>query len=357
MINKSDALAKKLGEGVCAVILSPENRFYFTGFSSSSGALLVSRNEAVFLTDSRYIEAAKGKIRACSVEEMTSLSEQLSVHIRRMNCTQALVEADRITLSEFARLKKALKGVKFISDGTLDLMINEQRAVKDGDEVQKIKKAQSIAEQAFEYILSVIKEGMSERELALKLDFKMLELGAQAISFETILVSGKKTSMPHGVPGDKKIESGDFVTLDFGAVFEGYHSDMTRTVAIGKVSDEHIRVYDTVLKAQENALKNIRAGVTGEEADAFARSVIEKAGYGEYFRHSTGHGTGVEIHEAPALSKNNKKPLLSGNIITVEPGIYIPGKFGVRIEDMCVVTDGGVVNLTAAPKELITTHN
>ena len=219
--------------------------------------------------------------------------------------------------------------------------------------MKKIIKAQRIAEAAFEHILTFIKEGVTEKEVALELDYYMLSHGADGLSFETIAVSGKNSSKPHGVPSDKKIEKGDFVTMDFGAVVEGYHSDMTRTVAVGFVTDEQKNVYETVLKAQEAAQAAASSGVCCADVDKAARDVIENAGYGEYFNHSTGHGVGVEIHEYPRLSTVCKAILSVGNVVTDEPGIYIPEKFGVRIEDMLLITENGCENLTRAPKELI----
>ena len=181
----------------------------------------------------------------------------------------------------------------------------------------------------------------------------MLRNGAQAVSFETIAVSGKNSSMPHGVPSDKKIEKGDFITMDFGAVVDGYHSDMTRTVAVGSVSSKQAEVYETVLRAQNNCLEMLKAGVSCKNADASARDVIKNAGYGEFFGHGTGHGVGIEIHESPNLSPYSKATLETGNVVTVEPGIYIPDEFGVRIEDMVLITEDGFVNLTSCEKELI----
>ena len=201
--------------------------------------------------------------------------------------------------------------------------------------------------------MKFIKVGITEKEIALELDFFMLRNGGEGLSFETIAVSGKNSSMPHGVPSEKKIENGDFITLDFGTVINGYHSDMTRTVAMGFASDEMKNVYDVVLKAQQNCLDNIKAGVSCKDGDEFARSIIRNAGYGQYFTHSTGHGVGVEIHEYPNLSIYSDSVLQAGNIVTVEPGIYIPEKFGVRIEDMALITEKGCTNLTKASKDLI----
>ena len=239
------------------------------------------------------------------------------------------------------------------ADSTLDNMICALRAVKQPFEVEKIKAAQKIAEDAFSYICTFIKPGKTEREVALALDYYMLSHGAEALSFETIVVSGAKTSMPHGVPGKNRIQNGDFVTMDFGAVVGGYHSDMTRTVAVGSVTQKQKEVYETVLRAQNAVMDALRSGLSCAAADKVARDVIGKAGYGAYFTHSTGHGVGVEIHEYPSLAPHGKSVLTVGNVVTDEPGIYLPGEFGVRIEDMALITENGRENLTTAPKELI----
>ena len=336
-----------------ALIASPENRFYFTGFESSDGYLIISKDEAVFITDGRYIEAAQIKAKGCKVVLQEKKASQIKDILVSLGAKSVAVEADRMTLSEYTLFASALEGIEIIADGSLDSEINSLRSVKTPEEVEKIKTAQAIAEKAFEHILGFIKAGRTEKEIALELDYYMLSHGAQGISFETIAVSGAKSSMPHGVPDEKPIENGDFLTMDFGAVYEGYHSDMTRTVAVGNASDEMKEVYYTVLKAQESSIAAIRAGLSCKDADAAARSVIENAGCGEYFTHSTGHGVGVEIHEFPNLSHISDKTLKIGNIVTVEPGIYIPKKFGVRIEDMVLVCENGCENLTKAPKELI----
>ncbi len=352
MIEKLKKLIKN-SDFDAALIVSPENRFYFTGFNSTDGFLIAGENEAVFITDSRYIEAAQNRIKDCRVELQERDMAQLKRVLDSFGAKTVAVEADRLTVSMLARFTKALEGIDIIPDGSLDSGVNALRGIKDASEVDKIVKAQRIAEKGFEHICNFIKEGKTEKEIQLELDFFMLSHGAQALSFETIAVSGSNGSMPHGVPTDKPVKKGELITLDFGAVFEGYHSDMTRTVALGFADEKQKEVYNTVLKAQLNSIASIKAGVTGKEADEAARSVIRDAGYGDYFGHGTGHGVGVEIHEYPSVSPANGKPLEAGNIVTVEPGIYLPGKFGVRIEDMVLVTEDGCKNLTACPKELI----
>ncbi len=353
MIKNLQKLLSEKGIGYSALIISPENRKYFTGFDSSDGFLLVSADRAVFITDGRYIEAAQKQISNCEVMLLGKAYPQIAEILGEMCCRHLLVESTRMTVSTYNSLKGVLKNTSIATDSTLDSMINNLRSIKAENEVESIVKAQRIAENAFEHILKFIKVGVSEKEIALELDFYMLRNGGEALSFETIAVSGKNSSMPHGVPSDKRIENGDFITMDFGTMINGYHSDMTRTVAVGFATDEMKNIYDTVLKAQKNCLDNIKAGISCKTGDMFARSIINDADYGQYFTHSTGHGVGVEIHEFPNLSPISDSILQVGNIVTVEPGIYIPEKFGVRIEDMALITENGCRNLTNAPKELI----
>ena len=349
-------LQKLLGEqaqNTCALIISPENRKYFTGFESSDSFLIVSENRAVFITDGRYIEAAEKQISNCEVKLLGKTYPQIAEILKEMNCNRLLVESTRMTVSTYNSLKGVLKKIPVSTDTTLDTIINTLRSVKTEFEVENIIKAQRIAEDAFNHILNFIKVGVTEKEIALELDFYMLRHGGEGLSFETIAVSGANSSMPHGVPSNKKIENGDFITMDFGTIINGYHSDMTRTVAVGFATDEMKNVYDTVLKAQQNCLDNIKAGISCKDGDEFARSVIRNAGLGQFFTHSTGHGVGVEIHEFPNLSPASDSVLQVGNIVTVEPGIYIPEKFGVRIEDMALITENGCRTLTNAKKDLI----
>lgn len=353
MIKDLQKLLREQAQNTCALIISPENRKYFTGFESSDGFLIASENRAVFITDGRYIEAAEKQISNCEVKLLGKTYPQIAEILKEMNCNRLLVESTRMTVSTYNSLKGVLKKIPVSTDTTLDTIINTLRSVKTEIEVENIIKAQRIAEDAFNHILNFIKVGVTEKEIALELDFYMLRHGGEGLSFETIAVSGANSSMPHGVPSNKKIENGDFITMDFGTIINGYHSDMTRTVAVGFATDEMKNVYDTVLKAQQNCLDNIKAGISCKDGDEFARSVIRNAGLGQFFTHSTGHGVGVEIHEFPNLSPASDSVLQVGNIVTVEPGIYIPEKFGVRIEDMALITENGCRNLTNAKKDLI----
>ncbi len=349
-INNLKKLLKSSTEAI--LIHSPENRRYFTSFPSSDGYLVVTKSDAVFFTDSRYIEAAQ-KNCTCKAQLLTRLSVEVKNFLIDNKIEKVYTETERLSVSLLSQLRKILLPVKITPSQRLENTINQLRSVKASDEIESIKKAQAIAEEAFNHILTFIKPGVTEKQIALELDFYMLSHGAEALSFETIAVTGAKTSMPHGVPDDVIVKEGDLVTMDFGAVYKGYHSDMTRTVAVGKASDEQKKIYDVVLSAQKNALSVLKKGLPCAEADKAARSIIEEAGYGEYFGHGTGHGVGVEIHEGPNLSPRSTQKLQAGNVVTVEPGIYIPEKFGVRIEDMALITEKGYENLTSSPKELI----
>lgn len=336
-----------------AIIFSEENRRYFTEFPSSDGALLVYGGKALFFTDSRYTEAAAKCIGEENVVDSTNLYEKFGKIFEENGIKKVAIENHRLTLAEFDELKNKLPSVEFVTTSALADAIEEIRIVKTEAEIEKIKAAQKIAEDAFAHILTFIKEGMTEKEISLELDFYILSHGADALSFETIAVAGKNSSMPHGVPGDYRVQNGDFITMDYGAVVDGYHSDMTRTVCLGEPTEKMREVYNTVLEAQLKGLEVLRDGITGVDADKAAREVIENAGYGKNFGHGLGHGVGVEIHESPRLSPKASHTLKAGHVVTVEPGIYLPDEFGVRIEDMAVITEKGSVNLTNCPKELI----
>ncbi len=349
-INKLQSFLKNSHEAI--LVHSPENRRYFTDFPSTDGYMVVTKNDAVFFTDSRYIEAAQ-KNASCKAQLLTRLSKEVKAFFEENHIEKVFTETERLSVSLLSQFKKILSPIKVTPSIRLEKKINELRMVKTPEEIQCIKKAQQIAEDAFEHILTFISPGVTEKRIALELDFYMLSHGAEALSFETIAVTGKKTSMPHGVPDDTVIEIGDFITMDFGAVYKGYHSDMTRTVAVGSVSAEQRKIYEVVLSAQKASLEILKKGIPCKDADAAARDVITGAGYGDFFGHGTGHGVGIEIHEHPNLSPRSDAILQVGNIVTIEPGIYIPNKFGVRIEDMALITENGIQNLTNTPKELI----
>ena len=356
-LNKLTSILPKDIDG--CVIKSPSNRFYFSGSNIAEGTLIVTAKGSVYLTDSRYIEQARLTITCCDVVELKDESAQLPSLLKKFNCSNVAVEGEYLTIAGLKGLAKALNpdGIKIIYDMRLDKLIKYLRRVKSTHETESIRSAQGIAEAALDNALRHIKPGMTEKEIALALDFFMLRNGAEAVSFDTIVVSGKNSSKPHGVPTDKKIENGDFITMDFGAVVDGYHSDMTRTVAVGRISDFQSKVYSVVLEAQLKAIEAALPGARCADVDAAARSVIEKEGFGKAFSHSVGHGVGLEIHEEPVVSSKSTAQLQTGNIITVEPGIYLPDQFGVRIEDMLYITANGNANLTKAPKKLTVLNN
>ena len=281
------------------------------------------------------------------------LTDTLRELMEKHGVRRLLVEAGQMTLRERRKLRETLSAD--VEDGDeLDDWLEALRLIKSPDELRRIREAQALTAYGFEKILDYIRPGRTEREIALELEFLIRRQGAEGIAFDFIVVSGANSSLPHGVPSDKAVEPGDFVTMDFGAVVDGWHSDMTRTVAVGRVGEKQRAVYNTVLRAQQAALAVLRAGLPCVEGDAAARRIIEAAGYSGCFGHSTGHGVGVEIHEAPRLSPGAAgERLAAGSVVTVEPGIYIPGEFGVRIEDMAFITPDGCENLTGCPKELM----
>ena len=353
-MSRLDRLSKLIKTD-CALITSDINRRYFTGMKSSAGTVLLFKDKAYLIIDFRYIEKAKNLLAGDPFIEVVlqdKLYEQINALISKHGAETIAVESMTVTVSQLESYKNKLSAEVVSSDDLSD-SINTIRMIKTPDETEKMIQAQRIAEAGFEHMLEFIHEGVTERELQLELDYFMLKNGAEALSFDTIALSGKNTSLPHGVPGDKKIEKGDFVLLDFGAVVDGYHSDMTRTVCVGEPSEKMKRVYDIVLKAQLAALDAVKAGITGRELDKIARDIISAEGFGEQFGHSLGHGVGVEIHEPPYAAKSYDKPLPENSIVTVEPGIYIENEFGVRIEDFVIVKNDGCVNMTKAPKQLI----
>ena len=356
MRDKTEKLAGFLEKGEAALTVAPHERRYLTGFASSAGYVLTTSETAYFLTDFRYIEAAQRAIPdmecVCCDRPTERLRELLQHHhIRRL-----LVSAEHTSIKELADWQKSMKGLcEVAADRRYDDRMRLLRLVKSPGELDKIRQAQALTDQGYAHILDYIRPGRTERDIALELEFFIRRQGADGVAFDFIVVSGPNSSLPHGVPGGRAVEKGDFITMDFGAMVDGWHSDMTRTVAVGDVTEEQRRVYETVLQAQLAALGSLRAGLSCRAGDAAAREIIRQAGYGECFGHSTGHGVGVEIHEEPRLSPAAPEEALlqPGSVVTVEPGIYLPEKFGVRIEDMAVITETGCENLTKSPKTLI----
>lgn len=344
------------GKEISAVLVtSYTNRLYFTKFSSSSGYLLVTNKRAYYLVDFRYYESAKRDI--CGAEVL--LLDKLSIDIKKILVDNGIktlaIENEGITLSLTKDIESIVKsGGVFLSKGRgLDDIIKSMRIIKSPEEIEKIRTGQKIAEQALKHTLKSISAGQAEKDIAVQLEFSMRKNGAECVSFDLIVLSGENSSVPHGKPSNRMIKNGDLVLIDMGAVFEGYRSDMTRTIAVGSVSEKMKAVYKTVYAAQIEALKAIKPGVTCGSVDARARDVIDNGEYRDLFGHALGHGVGLDIHEEPRLSAESETILQAGMVITVEPGIYISGEFGVRIEDMVVVRKEGYENLTFMEKDLI----
>lgn len=343
------------GADMDAVLLTCRaNRFYASGFDASDtdGACLITPDAVCYWTDGRYIEAARARIEGAEIglcDQEHPYKNLFAEAAKAHNLKRLGFDDANMTVADYRRYTEALPCELLPASELLAGL----RAVKDEEERGRMRKAQRIAEKVLDEILNDIRPGVTERFLAARLVFLLRCGGAEDVSFDPIVLSGSRTSMPHGVPSDKALEMGDFVTMDFGCKYLGYCSDMTRTVALGHVSEEMETVYHTVLKAQMAGIAAAKAGVTGAAVDSAARTVIEKAGYGQYFTHSFGHGLGVEIHEPPNAAQNNKKPFPSGAVISAEPGIYMESCFGVRIEDVVILGESGCEDITNAPKDLL----
>lgn len=329
-----------------------ENYFYLTGFMEEEAYCLVTGNHIYLLVDSRYIQQAACDCVHCTVIEYGNDAEDIL-----LDCMQtdgaAVLALDRsyITYARYMQYKQSFQSVELAwSDGG----IPDIRICKDHYETEQVVKAQEITDYAFHHVLPLIKCGVSEIEIAAELEYIMKKQGGMKPSFDTIVVSGRRTSLPHGKPTNKKIEYGDAVTMDFGCILNGYCSDMTRTVFVGKVSEQLKEIYQTVIASQEAAIKIAKKGVSTAEVDRAARDIIAEKGYEKYFVHGTGHGIGIEIHEAPRVSsRGNETVLRNGMIITIEPGIYLPGIGGVRVEDDIVINGGDPVNITKSDKKML----
>lgn len=331
-------------------LTSRYSRMYAAEFDISEGYAIVSKNGARYFTDSRYIESAENNIKEFEVIDFqTNLFECLNQAIRDFGISVLGFEDQYLTVAELNLFKDRLDA-EFVPKQT---EINSFRASKEPWEIERLLKAQEITDKAFTEVLGRIREGMTEKELCAELIYCLYKNGGEGLSFDPIVVSGPNTSMPHGVPGDRKLQKGDFITMDFGVLYQGYCSDMTRTVALGHATDEMKKVYQTVLDAQLAGIAVSKAGVSGKEIDGAARDVISQAGYGKYFGHGYGHSLGLEIHEDPNCNARNDQPLPLHAVCSAEPGIYLPGKFGVRIEDVVIMEENGCVDITKSPKNLI----
>ena len=340
------------GEVDALLLTSVYNRLYAAQYRVAEGVAVVTREGAYYFTDSRYIEAAEKNLKGFTVRmthpgssEIERINEVIGEHtIKKLG-----FEENDMTYGDYLRYNEALHAVLVPMQAKIDAF----RATKEPWEIELMRKAQAITDQTFSELCKIIQAGMTEKELEAELLYRLYKHGAEGPSFDPIVVSGPNTSLPHGVPGERKLEFGDFITMDFGCIYGGYCSDMTRTVARGFVSEEMDKVYKTVLKAQLAGIAATKAGVAGRDIDGTARKVIADAGYGDYFGHGYGHSLGILIHEAPNANTRNDQPMPAGAVVSAEPGIYLPGKFGVRIEDVTVITETGCEVLTKSPKKLI----
>lgn len=343
---------KKLREkfeilGVDSVLItSRANHRYFTKFDNGDGYLFITKERAYAYEDFRYIETATKCLGGTYTVSQTPLD--LASIVKKEGIKRVGIEGDSLSFNSYNLYKSKLENAELID---VSSCITELRQVKDQWELEQIREAQRITDLAFEHILGYLSTDITETDVAAELEYFMRKHGAEDKSFETISISAEKTSLPHGMPEGIKLKKG-FFTMDFGATFNGYHADMTRTVCIGKADNEMKKLYNTVLEAQLAALDYIKAGVSCFDADRIAREIIDKD-YKGYFGHSLGHSVGLDIHESPALSPKCNKILLPNNVVTVEPGIYIAGKYGCRIEDLVIVKENGIENLTRSKKELI----
>ncbi len=324
---------------------------YLTGFSGSSALCLVSKTDAILITDFRYKEQVKIQVK--HFKKFISIGKTFFEIAREKNIFNGLekvgFESEHLPFSTFKELRGKFKNIKFIP--TKDF-IEEISSVKTQSEIENIKQAIKISEKVFNEILNIIKPGVAEIDIAAEISYLHRKFGAERDAFEIIVASGWRSALPHGVASEKKLKKGELVVIDFGCVYNGYHSDITRTIAIGKISNEKKKIYQIVLDAQTIAIENAKAGLKANELDSIARNYIKQKGYGRFFGHSLGHGIGTEIHTLPRISPKSTYILKNGNVITIEPGIYIPNLGGVRIEDDILI-NSTVEVLTSLPKNLI----
>ncbi|MBU9672761.1 Xaa-Pro peptidase family protein [Planococcus sp. CP5-4] len=331
------------------LVTNPYNLRFITGFTGTAGLALITPNDAWFITDFRYTEQAGEQVTEFKVvQAQKGLIDEVARIAGEAAIERLAFEQDYMTFATYSQYQEKLSATLEPVSG----LIEKLRMVKSQEELEVLKAAAKIADDAFEHICNYIKPGMTELQVSNELEFFMRSQGATSSSFDIIVASGLRSALPHGVASDKKIEQGDLITLDFGALYNGYVSDITRTVAVGEPSDKLKEIYQVVLDSQVLALEKIKPGMTGIEADAIARDYIKSKGYGEAFGHSTGHGIGLEVHEGPGLSFRSETVLEPGMAVTVEPGIYLPGIGGVRIEDDILITETGNERLTHSSKEL-----
>ncbi|MEG6522567.1 M24 family metallopeptidase [Desulfotomaculum sp. 1211_IL3151] len=355
MIQRLVRLRQKMSEkGISHLFITkPENRYYLSGFTGTTGVLLIGQATADFFTDFRYIEQVKIQSPHFNVVKVEQISPfgLLSERLRNYKGEKLAFEAEDLSYKKYQELKHHLSDIELVP---CEGLVEELRLIKDETEIKVIRQAMEIGDKAFSHILQYIRPGISELALTLELEFFMRQLGASGTAFDTIMASGPRSALPHGVASQRQLQMGDFLTMDFGALYQGYNSDMTRTVVLGQPDSKQLEIYHIVLEAQMAGLAAVKAGIPAKEVDAAARKVITSHGYGEFFGHGTGHGVGIAIHENPRLNTKDETMLQPGMVVTIEPGIYLPQWGGVRIEDSVLVTENGCEILTSSPKnELI----
>lgn len=355
MVRKTEKIKGLLAqEGLDAILTAdPYNMRYLSGFRGGCGYLFLTKEKRVLLTDSRYTTQAREETEGFEILEVSG-QRPYEACLKEL-CAQENISSLGFedTFMTYFQVEKLRKEIGVPEWRALGEKLNNLRIIKSPEELERIRRAEAIGDEAFSYILGELRPGMTETEAALLLEGAMRKKGAEGLSFDTIVASGLHSAMPHAIPGEKRIEDGDFVTMDFGCVYQGYCSDMTRTVVMGKASRKQRELYQVVLEAQEKALELICAGRTGSEVDEAARGHIRAAGYGDYFGHGLGHSLGLFIHEEPRLSPKEGRVLEPGMVMTVEPGIYLPGFGGVRIEDLVEIKKDGFENYTHSEKQLI----
>jgi Xaa-Pro aminopeptidase len=324
------------------------NLFYLTGFSGSFGVLIVTNDRQIFLTDSRYITHATESVSGYEVFELKGRVTTIAPRIKRLKRKNIAINGPTTSVWLFHQVRDKLKKTKLVP---VTGLIETLRTVKDNSEIEAVERAIRLTDRAFEFILGKVSPGVTERELSWEIEKYVRTHGSDGLAFESIVATGATTAMPHYEPADREVHKGDFVLFDMGAKVDHYCADLTRTVVVGRATQEQKRIYKIVLEAQGRAIRNLRAGLTSTQADKPARDAIKNAGYDKNFGHGTGHGLGLDVHEGPRLSPLGKDKLQAGNVVTVEPGIYLPGWGGVRIEDVAVVEEKGCRVLTSAPKK------
>lgn len=349
--SRVDKLRQKMaGESVDGFLVSTVlNWCYISGFRGDAGSLLITDKTAQVFTDSRYVEQAQDEAKGFSVVMTTLDGNEVQSAVKHEGVKRLAFEKDQTTYAQWERLQERFPDVELVPTSG---WVEELRLIKSPEEVACIQKAQDIADDAFALLTNSIRTGAREIDLALEFEFTMRRMGSDGLAFPIIAVTGERSSLPHGTPTEKKVADGDFITFDFGARYQGYCSDETRTFVVGHLDAKHEEIYNTVLEAQLAGVDAVKPGVRGMDVDAAGRAIIEKAGYGEYFGHGIGHGVGMNVHEGPRAGKKSDDVLRPGMIVTVEPGIYIPGFGGCRIEDLVLVTETGHRILSQSPKEL-----